>query len=49
MFDPDQKAMLRLADADGSDGSLTGYVGGIARKWRLLRHEGAPVSQTLFP
>ena len=27
----------------GSDGSLTGYGGGMARKDWLLRHEGAPV------
>ncbi|PYM69447.1 MAG: cysteine methyltransferase, partial [Candidatus Rokuibacteriota bacterium] len=25
----------------GSDGSLTGYAGGLARKQWLLRHEGA--------
>ena len=25
----------------GSDGSLTGYAGGLARKHWLLRHEGA--------
>jgi methylated-DNA-[protein]-cysteine S-methyltransferase len=25
----------------GSDGSLTGYAGGIATKRRLLQHEGA--------
>jgi methylated-DNA-[protein]-cysteine S-methyltransferase len=32
----------------GSDGSLTGYGGGIERKSWLLRHEGAAVLQTLF-
>jgi methylated-DNA-[protein]-cysteine S-methyltransferase len=32
----------------GSDGSLTGYGGGIERKSWLLQHEGATVLQTLF-
>jgi O6-methylguanine-DNA--protein-cysteine methyltransferase len=32
----------------GSDGSLTGYGGGIERKSWLLRHEGAMARQMLF-
>jgi len=32
----------------GSDGSLTGYGGGIERKLWLLRHEGAVAARTLF-
>jgi methylated-DNA-[protein]-cysteine S-methyltransferase len=32
----------------GSDGSLTGYGGGMERKAWLLRHEGAMGMQTLF-
>jgi methylated-DNA-[protein]-cysteine S-methyltransferase len=32
----------------GSDGSLTGYGGGMHRKEWLLRHEGALAPQTLF-
>jgi len=28
----------------GADGSLTGYAGGLARKIRMLRSEGVPVS-----
>jgi len=32
----------------GSDGSLTGYGGGMERKAWLLRHEGALRAQTLF-
>jgi methylated-DNA-[protein]-cysteine S-methyltransferase len=31
----------------GSDGSLTGYGGGIERKRWLLRHEGAPTTESL--
>jgi len=33
----------------GSDGTLTGYGGGLERKLWLLRHEGAIAPQTLFP
>jgi methylated-DNA-[protein]-cysteine S-methyltransferase len=33
----------------GSDGSLTGYGGGIERKSWLLRHERALAKETLFP
>ncbi|HSP11291.1 MAG TPA: methylated-DNA--[protein]-cysteine S-methyltransferase [Salegentibacter sp.] len=32
----------------GSDGSLTGYAGGLARKKFLLEHEGALTQQSLF-
>ncbi|WP_115460835.1 methylated-DNA--[protein]-cysteine S-methyltransferase [Winogradskyella aurantiaca] len=32
----------------GSDGSLTGYAGGLHRKEWLLRHEGAIKQQSLF-
>jgi len=32
----------------GSDGSLTGYAGGLHRKEWLLRHEGAIRQQSLF-
>jgi methylated-DNA-[protein]-cysteine S-methyltransferase len=32
----------------GSDGSLTGYAGGIWRKQWLLEHEGAAIQQRLF-
>lgn len=32
----------------GSDGSLTGYAGGLERKRYLLHHEGALVQQSLF-
>lgn len=32
----------------GSDGSLTGYAGGLWRKEWLLRHEGALIQTTLF-
>lgn len=32
----------------GSDGSLTGYAGGLWRKQWLLEHEGAPIQQRLF-
>jgi methylated-DNA-[protein]-cysteine S-methyltransferase len=32
----------------GSDGSLTGYAGGLWRKEWLLRHEGALMQTTLF-
>lgn len=32
----------------GSDGSLTGYAGGLHRKQWLLRHEGAIKQQSLF-
>jgi len=32
----------------GSDGSLTGYAGGLWRKQRLLEHEGAAIQQRLF-
>lgn len=32
----------------GSDGSLTGYAGGIERKKFLLEHEGALTQQSLF-
>lgn len=32
----------------GSDGSLTGYAGGIWRKKWLLEHETPPVQQSLF-
>jgi methylated-DNA-[protein]-cysteine S-methyltransferase len=33
----------------GSDGSLTGYAGGLARKEWLLAHEGRLIQQRLFP
>jgi len=33
----------------GSDGSLTGYGGGLWRKQWLLEHEGHPAQQRLFP
>ena len=33
----------------GSDGSLTGYAGGLARKETLLRLEGAPSAPDLLP
>lgn len=33
----------------GSDGSLTGYAGGVARKRRLLEHEGADGSRLYVP
>lgn len=33
----------------GSDGSLTGYAGGIARKTWLLEHEGADMSRFYAP
>ena len=33
----------------GSDGSLTGYAGGLHRKKWLLNHESAAKQQTLFP
>jgi methylated-DNA-[protein]-cysteine S-methyltransferase len=33
----------------GSDGSLTGYGGGLWRKQWLLEHEGRPTQQRLFP
>ena len=32
----------------GTDGSLTGYAGGLWRKKWLLEHENPPVQQTLF-
>jgi methylated-DNA-[protein]-cysteine S-methyltransferase len=32
----------------GSDGSLTGYAGGLARKKWLLDHENPPIQQSLF-
>ena len=32
----------------GSDGSLTGYAGGLWRKKWLLEHENQPVQQSLF-
>ncbi|MEP2936630.1 MAG: methylated-DNA--[protein]-cysteine S-methyltransferase [Gilvibacter sp.] len=32
----------------GSDGSLTGYAGGLWRKQKLLEHEGMAVQQRLF-
>lgn len=32
----------------GSDGSLTGYAGGLWRKKWLLEHENPPTQQTLF-
>lgn len=32
----------------GSDGSLTGYAGGLERKKFLLEHEGALAQQSLF-
>ncbi len=32
----------------GSDGSLTGYAGGLWRKKWLLEHENPPVQQSLF-
>lgn len=32
----------------GSDGSLTGYAGGLQCKQWLLEHEGAPIQQSLF-
>jgi methylated-DNA-[protein]-cysteine S-methyltransferase len=32
----------------GSDGSLTGYAGGLQRKAWLLKHEGAIQQQSLF-
>jgi methylated-DNA-[protein]-cysteine S-methyltransferase len=32
----------------GSDGSLTGYSGGIWRKRWLLEHENPPEQQSLF-
>ncbi|MDT0642115.1 methylated-DNA--[protein]-cysteine S-methyltransferase [Zunongwangia sp. F363] len=32
----------------GSDGSLTGYAGGVQRKKWLLEHENPPVQQSLF-
>jgi methylated-DNA-[protein]-cysteine S-methyltransferase len=32
----------------GSDGSLTGYGGGLWRKEWLLEHEGRPTQQRLF-
>lgn len=32
----------------GSDGSLTGYAGGLHRKKWLLDHENPPVQQSLF-
>lgn len=33
----------------GSDGSLTGYAGGLWRKKWLLQHEGALLQKELFP
>lgn len=33
----------------GSDGSLTGYGGGVWRKAWLLEHEGFPIQRRLFP
>ena len=33
----------------GSDGSLTGYAGGLHRKKWLLNHEGPVKQQSLFP
>ena len=33
----------------GSNGSLTGYAGGIAAKIKLLEHEGADMSQLFVP
>ena len=33
----------------GSDGSLTGYAGGIARKVWLLEHEGANLTGLYVP
>lgn len=33
----------------GSDGSLTGYAGGLWRKKRLLQHEGVLLQKELFP
>ena len=32
----------------GSDGSLTGYAGGLDKKTALLKLEGAPMKETLF-
>jgi len=32
----------------GSDGSLTGYAGGLTRKRILLRNEGAALAADLF-
>ncbi len=32
----------------GSDGSLTGYAGGLWRKEWLLAHEGRPIQQRMF-
>ncbi|NDI98606.1 methylated-DNA--[protein]-cysteine S-methyltransferase [Flavobacterium sp. LaA7.5] len=32
----------------GSDGSLTGYAGGLWRKKWLLEHESPPIQQSLF-
>lgn len=32
----------------GSDGSLTGYAGGLWRKKWLLEHENPPIQQSLF-
>ena len=32
----------------GSDGSLTGYAGGLWRKKWLLEHECPPIQQSLF-
>ena len=32
----------------GSDGSLTGYAGGLWRKRWLLEHENPPIQQSLF-
>lgn len=32
----------------GSDGSLTGYAGGVLKKQWLLEHEGALLQKTLF-
>ena len=33
----------------GTNGSLTGYAGGIAAKWKLLELEGADLSRLLLP
>jgi methylated-DNA-[protein]-cysteine S-methyltransferase len=33
----------------GSNGSLTGYAGGITKKTKLLELEGAPVSNLFMP
>jgi methylated-DNA-[protein]-cysteine S-methyltransferase len=44
----DVKAIRAVASANGKNGSLTGYAGGLHRKKWLLEHENPSMQQSLF-